>query len=209
MKRESFIFYRSFMEALEELNDKQYSKVFRAITKFAIDGEEPQLTGVEKVIFSLIKPQLIANQKRYDNGCKGGRRPNNNQNETETEPNDNQTETKSEPNDNDNVNDNVNVNVNNNLKESKQVSINNNRTYAHEDYEVVMDNFGVSKILRPALWEFIKHCQLNGKKVTNDKLEGIILELDFSSDDEHEKVKVVQNAINGGYFDIKRRPDYA
>ena len=93
-------------EALEELNDEQYARVFRAISKFALDGKEIKLSGVEKVIFQLVKPQLIANQKRYENGCKGGRRSNdivleNNQNETEIKPNDNQKTTKTKPNDND------------------------------------------------------------------------------------------------------------
>ena len=75
MKRESFIFYRSFMEALDELNDEQYARVFRAISKFALDGKETKLTGIEKVIFQLVKPQIEANIKRYENGCKGGRKP--------------------------------------------------------------------------------------------------------------------------------------
>jgi hypothetical protein len=97
MKRDSFIFYRSFMEALDGLNDTQYARVFRAISKYALDYKELRLTGVEKVIFQLVKPQLDANRKRYENGCRGGR-------PTETKPNDNQTETKAQPNENDNVN---------------------------------------------------------------------------------------------------------
>lgn len=131
MKRDSFIFYRSFMEALEDLSDKQYAKVFRAITKFAFNGEETTLTGVEKVIFSLIKPQLIANQKRYENGCRGGR-PSENQNETETKPNNNQTETKAKPNEN------VNVNVNDNyLKEE----VKEEKTTTIKDINIDMKNF--------------------------------------------------------------------
>lgn len=73
MKRDSFIFYRSFAEALEDLSDKQYAKIFRAIVRFALDGEETSLAGVEKVVFSLVKPQIEANNKKYENGVKGGR----------------------------------------------------------------------------------------------------------------------------------------
>lgn len=75
-KRDSFIFYRSFVNALDSLEDEQYARVFRAISKFALDGKETKLSGVEKVIFELVKPQLVSNQKRWENGCKGGRKPN-------------------------------------------------------------------------------------------------------------------------------------
>ena len=186
MKRDSFIFYRSFMEALADLNDAQYARVFRAISKFALDGKEVKLVGVEKVIFQLVKPQLVANQKRYDNGCKGGR--------PKTKPSENQDETTLEPNENDNVNE-------NDLKVSKQVKKENNFKCA--DYEEVMTDFGVSDVLKPVLFEFIKHCQINGRKLTNDKLESVIIELD-KQDTEAEKITLVNNAINGGYFDIRR-----
>lgn len=73
MKRNSFIFYRSFSESLEDLSEKQYAKIFKAIVKFALDGEEPTLSGIEKVVFSLVKPQIEANQRKYENGVKGGR----------------------------------------------------------------------------------------------------------------------------------------
>ena len=139
MKRDSFIFYRSFMEALEDLSDKQYAKVFRAITKFAFNGEETALTGVEKVIFSLIKPQLIANQKRYENGCKGGRKPSEdipkeNQNKTESKPKLNQTQSTLKPNENDNEN----VNVNNNKKEESREE---KRSSTLKDLDVSLQNF--------------------------------------------------------------------
>lgn len=190
------------MEALDELNDKQYAKVFRAITKFAMDGEEPELIGVEKVIFSLIKPQLVANQKRYDNGCKGGRKPNDNQNETETKPNDNQTETKCEPNDNVNVN--VNDNVNDNyLKESKKEDKYKETNNVCASYEEIMKDYKVGALLKSTLWEFIRHCQLNGRTLTNDKLEDIIIELDKYMNDV-DRISVVRKAISGGYFDVKR-----
>lgn len=140
MKRESFIFYRSFMEALDELNDEQFARVFRAICKFALDEKELKLSGVEKAIFQLVKPQLLANQKRYENGCKGGRKasenkPNDNQKETENKPNQNQLLTKVQPNDNVNDNENVNVNVNekDNLKINKKNKITNKQCVASVD----------------------------------------------------------------------------
>ena len=217
MKRDSFLFYRSFMEALEDLNDKQYAKVMRAITKFALDGEEIALSGVEKVIFTLTKPQIIANNKRYENGCRGGRnstkeeakqvqddtelQPNKNQTVTKAKPNCNQDETNLTPNENVNVNDNVNVKDNNKKVSKKDIEINNN-THAHvrKSYAEVMDDFGVTdELVRNALFRFIQHLQANGIVMVNDRLEGIIYKLDFKYDDDVEKIKEIDQAIISGY----------
>lgn len=217
MKRDSFLFYRSFMEALEDLNDKQYAKVMRAITKFALDGEEIALSGVEKVIFTLTKPQIIANNKRYENGCRGGRnstkeeakqvqddtelQPNENQTITKVKPNCNQNETNLTPNENVNVNDNVNVKDNNKKVSKKDIEINNN-THAHvrKSYAEVMDDFGVTNdLVRQALFRFIQHLLANGIVMVNDRLEGIIIKLDFKYDDDVERINEIDQAIISGY----------
>lgn len=114
MSRESFIFYASFYDALKEFPGEVRLEIFDAICEFSLNGKEPELTGVAKAIFTLIRPQISANFARYENGCKGGRpktktQPNENLNETEIKPKQNQSKTKAKPNENDNVNDNVNV----------------------------------------------------------------------------------------------------
>lgn len=111
MSRDSFIFYDSFFCAINELPDEVQLAVYKAVMDFALRDTEPEgLTGVAKAIFLLIRPQIAANNKRYENGLKGGA-PKGNQNArkqpktTETQPNNNQTETKKQPNENVNVND--------------------------------------------------------------------------------------------------------
>ena len=71
MAKESFIFYKSFLDALEELPDNLRLKLYDAITKYALKGEEIELSGIEKAVFLLIKPQINANHQKYENGCKG------------------------------------------------------------------------------------------------------------------------------------------
>ncbi len=117
----SFIFYASFDEALKELPDKIRLKVYDAICDYALRGNEPEFSGVEKAVFSLIKPQLSANLQKYKNGCRGaefgalGGRPkkpqenpngdnNENPKKTPKKPQENPTKT---PNENENKNDNV------------------------------------------------------------------------------------------------------
>lgn len=72
--RESFIFYHSFFEAIEELDDKKRLKMYDSIAKLALKNEETEdLKGICKQLFTLIKPQISANNKRYEDGKKGGR----------------------------------------------------------------------------------------------------------------------------------------
>lgn len=124
MKRESMVFYRSFMEATDSLEPEQYKKVLHMLFHYAMDGEEPEEQGIEYSLFALMKPQIDANNKRYENGKKGaefgklGGRP---RKETPKKPMKNPMETP-----NVNVNDNVNSNVN--VKETK---------HCHGDYKHV------------------------------------------------------------------------
>lgn len=71
-QRDSFIFYRSFFEAIEEVEAESQLPIYRAIAMYALDKKEPKLTGLGKVLWRLIKPQIDANWQRFENGCKGG-----------------------------------------------------------------------------------------------------------------------------------------
>lgn len=73
--RDSFIFYRSFYEAIKDLKDEIRLEVFTAITEYALYGKFPgELKPVAKGLFTLIKPNLDVNNTRYENGKKGGRK---------------------------------------------------------------------------------------------------------------------------------------
>lgn len=132
MQRDSVVFYRSFYDAIKELPAEQQVACFHAIMDYALDGKKPEGKGIEKTVFALVRPQIDTNNKRYENGLKGGKQkgkaeeikeePNWNQTGTKPEPNDNQEITKEEPNRNqvitkpepnvyvyDNVNENVSV----------------------------------------------------------------------------------------------------
>ncbi len=69
-EKESFVFYKSFYEALQDLKDKERLKVYDAICDLALNNNDTKLTGISKTIFTLIKPQILANTKRYQNGKK-------------------------------------------------------------------------------------------------------------------------------------------
>lgn len=110
MARDSFIFYRSFYEAISELPKENQADTYDAIMQYALNQKEIELTGISKAIFSLVKPQLDANYKKYENGKqkKSKKEANRKQNEGKTETNVNDNENVN-VNENDNDNDNVNV----------------------------------------------------------------------------------------------------
>lgn len=120
MAKDSFIFYRSFYEALQNVPKKHRTEVYEAVFEYAFESREPSLSGVPRALWELIRPQLDASQKRYENAKKGaeygkkgaeygklGGRP-----KKEKPPLRGKTENPLNVNVNENVNDNVNVNVN-------------------------------------------------------------------------------------------------
>ena len=117
--RDSFIFYGSFYEAISCLDDATRLQCYDAVASYAITGIDPELNGVAKAIFALIKPQIDANNKRYNNGCKGaeygkkGGRP-----VTKNPIGDNDENPKETPNEKENEN----VNENENEKEKENES---------------------------------------------------------------------------------------
>lgn len=116
--RDSFIFYRSFYEAIKDLPQKDFNECIRAICEYGLNGQIVEVNGkMSKVAMTLILPQLEANIKRYANGSKGGRPKKTNGFENKkpmvSKTKTNGYETK-KPNKNVNENDNENVNVNDN-----------------------------------------------------------------------------------------------
>ena len=79
-----------------------------------------------------------------------------------------------------------------------------------ESYDSLMTRWEVGPLLRAALGQFIRHCALNGRALTNAKLEDIIDRLqscycysEFGDNSDHEQADAVYRAIQGGWFDIK------
>ena len=68
--RDSYIFYRSFYEAIKELPKENQLEIYNAIAEYSLNFKEVELSGLSKTIFTLIKPQLEANNKKYLNGSK-------------------------------------------------------------------------------------------------------------------------------------------
>lgn len=149
MKRDSFVTYRSFYEAVKSLDYETIGKVYVAINEYALDHNEVVCDGIVQTVFTLIKPQLEASFQKAISGSKGGKvsksqsseeledkeernistlEANPKQNGSKTKANKKQTVSKQEANSkqtasnaNANVNANVNVNVNANVNDDLDI----------------------------------------------------------------------------------------
>lgn len=110
--RDSVVFYRSFYDAIRRLPAEQFKASALAILEYGLDEKEPDTDGIERTVFCMAKPQIDANNRRYENGTKGGR-PKTKTNQTETK--DNLDKTKPEPKEKEKVKENVNDKDNNNM----------------------------------------------------------------------------------------------
>lgn len=211
--RDSFVFFKSIFEAIEKIPNKAVrGEAYKTIAIYGLTGKEPtQDSNVYiQLVFTQAKPIIDNSIKRYDNcvanGKKGGR-PKENKNQDQNQDINQSNNQDNNQNHNLNKNKNVNKNKNENInKESKKVSKNiNTRAYACESYDAIFEEFEISSELKLAFIEFIKHCQINNRILTNEKLKGIIVRLDMAFNNEADKIQCLKKAINKGYFDIAER----
>lgn len=110
-ERDSCVFYKSFLEQLEELQGEEQAALAMAIPRYALRRIKPTFEkGYLRAIWSGIEPQLDANWHKYINALE--------KEQTFNKPlaNNEQTMSKAGGNENDNVNVNVNDNVNDNAQ---------------------------------------------------------------------------------------------
>jgi hypothetical protein len=66
-------FYNSYHEAMRDLPKEQYGAVAFAINEYTLYGIEPDLLGIEKIIFTMAKPSIDKSVRDRENGHTGGR----------------------------------------------------------------------------------------------------------------------------------------
>lgn len=127
MEQESMIFYRSFYEALRDLDDGIRLELYDAIMRYSLYEEEMNLSAKAKPFFRLISPQLDANLRRRKNGMLGkefgvlGGRPKKNDGDKDENPiGVNEKTPKGLKSETPNINVNVNNNINNNKNKRKK-----------------------------------------------------------------------------------------
>ena len=191
MERESFVFYRSFYEGIKELPRDIQGEVLTAIIEYGLNGVTTEnQKPITKAMFTLIKPQLDANNQRFENGKNGGapkgnqnarKQPKNNQETTEKQPKNNRKQPKNnqkQPNVNDNVNDNDDKDASAMTDEKKYYSSDNGviksiselkRDYLNDENlcNAIIKNLKVidKNMISEQLEAFNQHLELQGERL--------------------------------------------
>lgn len=85
-ERLTFSFFRSFYDAAKNIPDKAMQADFlMAICEYALNGNEPEGSGIISALFALVKPNLDISRKRAQAGKKGGE-AGNSKNDANTQP---------------------------------------------------------------------------------------------------------------------------
>ena len=212
MERESFVFYRSFYEGIKELPRDIQGEVLTAIMEYGLNGVTTEnQKPITKAMFALIKPQLDANNQRFENGRlgaehgkKGGRpkkeKPQENPNLTPKKPQEN-------PNLTPNVNGNDNVTVNDN--DDKDASaITDEKKYYSSDNGVIKS---ISELKRDYLNDenlcnaIIKNLKVIDKNMISEQLEAFNQHLELQG----ERLKEVRDYRSHFKNWLKKRQEVA
>ena len=147
MAKDSFVFYKSFYDAIKKIPEEYQLELYNAILSYSLEGLEPSnLSPIAEAMFILIKPNIDSSKKRYEtsveNGKRGGRpkqetqdEPNQNLQETQRKPKDNLQETQDEPNQNLNEDVDVDDNEDVDVDDNEDVDVDDN-----EDVDVDVDD---------------------------------------------------------------------
>lgn len=189
--RESFIFYRSWFDALGYLPPALRGEVLDAILTYGLNGMLPNCLSQEaQAYMALITPQIDANLQRFENGKKGGA-PKGNQNARKKN---NQNQPKTTENNQNQPNVNVNVNENENEYDN------------YNEYEYVNDSHTHSLIYPFTTQRFIDAWSmlLLQPKWEGRSQESLQLTLDkLKKYEEGFAVKMILEAISRNWGDVE------
>lgn len=218
MKRDSFVTYRSFYEAVKSLDYETIGKVYVAINEYALDHNEVECDGIVKTIFTLIKPQLEASFRKAASGSKGGKvsksqsseeledkeeqnistlEANPKQNGSKQEANSKQTVSKTEANSKQTVsNANANVNANVNVVKKKKI-LKKEKSIAEQ-----IGDYTQNEELKEGLNAFVEARNKAKKPLTEHAFKLHLADLDqlTNYDDDNLKIQIINQTLKKGYM---------
>lgn len=66
MGRESFVFYRDWLDAIEDLEDGDKLAIILGLAKYALDGEDPQLPKHLQLAFKMVRPMIDRDIEKWE-----------------------------------------------------------------------------------------------------------------------------------------------
>ena len=195
MDNNSFVFYRSFAEAIVKLDPVECKACLTALCSYALDGEENASTPTSEMFLTLIKPQVDANELRREAGRRGGKA---NQKQTQatikqTEASAKQTEANTKQ-----TQANANVNVNANV-------VNPPTPFAVEEAtSSALQTLGVAREVADKLSDWIASRREQGAPVTETGLKSLVSIAKAKTKEHGETavVKIIMESMASGYKGI-------
>ena len=210
MERESFVFYRSFYEGIKELPRDIQGEVLTAIMEYGLNGVTTEnQKPITKAMFALIKPQLDANNQRFENGKLGAEHGKKGGRPRKEKPQENPTLTPKKPQENPTQTPNVNVNDNVNDNDDKDASaITDEKKYYSSDNGVIKS---ISELKRDYLNDenlcnaIIKNLKVIDKNMISEQLEAFNQHLELQG----ERLKEVRDYRSHFKNWLKKRQEVA
>ena len=217
MERETFVFYKDWLNVIRDLPSEVQLEVYQAIAEYAIYGNLIELKPLAKVAFGFVKQTIDRDtqkyisikEKRKEAGAKGGRPLKINELEESKEKQKNQLlsgkskKSNCPLNDNDNVNDNVNDN------DDKDTSaITDEKKYYSSDNGVIKS---ISELKRDYLNDenlcnaIIKNLKVVDKNMLSERLDAFNQHLELQG----ERLKEVRDYRTHFKNWLKKRQEVA
>lgn len=69
MAREGFVVYHEILKWMDSYDDAERGRLFTAMLKYSMTGEDPELRGNERFLWPAIKAKIDESKKSYENTC--------------------------------------------------------------------------------------------------------------------------------------------
>lgn len=185
MAKDSFVFYKSFYDAIKKIPDEYQLELYNAILSYSLEGLEPSdLSPIAEAMFILIKPNIDSSQKRYETSVENGKRGGRPKQETQDKPNQNLNEDED-----------VDVNVDDNEDDNNEKEKNKKR----KTFEDVFKEKSVSNNFKNTLKDFIDMRKTIKKPMTSKALELLINKVRKMSTIEQEQIDILNQSIERGW----------
>lgn len=187
----AFSFYRSYYEALKEIPEKDKKDIIFAMINYVFEDKKPKLKGINKVIWTLIEPNLDKS-KNKSNGNAGA--PIGNQNASKT------LENKGN-------NDTIKKQSKNNQNSIKKQSLSHDISYSYSyinnslSYIIINNKNNINNIYN-LFKEYIKLREDNKYNISETIINRLVKKLNEYGKTDEDKIEIISQAINGKWKDF-------
>lgn len=186
----AFSFYLSYHEALKDLPTEDRKLLLLAIDDFVFEDKKPNLTGVNKIIWTLIEPNLLTSKNRSN---KNSGAPLGNENASKAKEKVNLNE----------INQNLIKKQSKNNQSSHDIFMNNSYSYIIYQLSLIniLNNNNSNNIIN-SIKEYIQLRFDNGWSIKESTIVRLVNKLNDYGKTDKEKLEIIGKAIDNGWKDF-------